>query len=323
MLTLEAMIQPTRKSHTILVHVLQALTASIATFTIASFIWPATISGTGLYLEGRSDAPTVAESVEAERIRLALEKISAHLAKTSRLVEKDDSKDIELWETERGRYWVPSHGSMLQFYDIIGEQDTDIYGTGESGVHKGDVVLDCGGSVGLFTRKALDSGARLVVTIEPSPRSVECIRRNFEKEISEGRVVIAPLGVWDKEDYLVLEVDEHGEWGNSFAITSSTKTAGPRVRLTTIDTLVKELKLPRVDFIKMDIEGAEKPAIAGARGTILRNTPRLALCTYHLPVDAVAIPQLIRSYNPNYRSQSLYEYEGRQARLRSKVVRFF
>jgi FkbM family methyltransferase len=152
---------------------------------------------------------------------------------------------------------------------------------------------------------------------------VECIRRNFAKEISEGRVVIAPMGVWDKEDYLALEFDKNGEWGNSFAIASPTKTAGLRVRLTTIDTLVAELKLPRVDFIKMDIEGAEQKAIAGARGTILQNTPRLALCTYHLPGDAVAIPQLIRSYHPNYRSQSLYEYEGREARLRMKVVRFF
>lgn len=317
------MIQPKRTSRIILVRIIQALTASIAAFTIAAFVWPATVSGTVLHLEGRSDAPTVGESVEAERIRLALEKIAAHLAKTSRLVEKEDSKDIELWETERGRYWVPSHGAMLQFYDIIGEQATDIYGTGESGVHKGDVVLDCGASVGLFTRKALDSGARLVVAIEPSPRSVECLRRNFVKEISEGRVVIAPIGVWNKEDYLALAFDKHGEWGNSFAIAGPTKTAGLRVRLTMIDTLVTELKLPRVDFIKMDIEGAEKPAIAGARGTILQNTPRLALCTYHLPEDAVSIPQLIRSYNPNYRSQSLYEYDGREARLRLKVARFF
>jgi hypothetical protein len=38
--------------------------------------------------------------------------------------------------------------------------------------------------------------------------------------------------------------------------------------LTTIDKLVAELKLPKVDFIKMDIEGAEVKALNGARETI-------------------------------------------------------
>jgi FkbM family methyltransferase len=40
------------------------------------------------------------------------------------------------------------------------------------------------------------------------------------------------------------------------------------VPLTTIDKLVSELNLPRVDFIKMDIEGAEKLALTGGRATI-------------------------------------------------------
>lgn len=321
------MVQPTPRRHTTLVRGIQALTIIIAAsaFAIAAsafavFLWPATAVGTIRYLENRSDGHTLGETLEAVRTLAALDEIAAHLSRTSRLVEKDP-KGIELWETERGRYWIPSHGAMMQFYDIIGEQDRDIYGAGESGVHKGDVVLDCGASVGLYTRKALNSGAKLVVAIEPSPRSVECIRRNFEREIREGRVVIAPVGVWDKEDSLVLEVSKSGEWGDSFVSADPSKSAGPRVRLTTIDTLAAELKLAHVDFIKMDIEGAEKQAIVGARGTILRDRPRLALCTYHLPGDAVAIPKLIRAFYPDYHSQSLYEYDDDH--LRMKVIRFF
>jgi FkbM family methyltransferase len=314
--------QKTQKSHLVLIRGIQALATVIVVLTIARFVWPVEVMATALHLAGISDAPTLAESVEAVRTRKTIDVNAAELSKTSYLVEKDP-KGLELWETGQGRYWIPSPAAMMQLYDMIGEQNTDIYGSGESSVHAGDVVLDCGASVGLYTRKALDSGAKLVVAIEPSPRSVECLRRNFEKEIHEGRVVVAPIGVWDKEDFLVLEMYQEGEWGDTFKSKSAerTKTDGPHVRVTTIDTLVAELNLPRVDFVKMDIEGAEKEALAGASATILRDKPRLALCTYHLPGDPVAIPKLIGAYNLKYRTQSLYEYQD--GRLRGKVVRFF
>jgi hypothetical protein len=64
--------------------------------------------------------------------------------------------------------------------------------------------------------------------------------------------------------------------------------------------MVAELHLDRVDFIKMDIEGAERHAIAGARTTIRRFHPCMALCLYHLPDDPLVIPAAVRSIDPNY-----------------------
>ena len=71
--------------------------------------------------------------------------------------------------------------------------------------------------------------------------------------------------------------------------------------LTTIDKLVVELKLDRVDFIKMDIEGAEQRALQGAHETLAKYHPRMALCTYHLPSDPEKIPALVHAAWPNYR----------------------
>jgi hypothetical protein len=71
--------------------------------------------------------------------------------------------------------------------------------------------------------------------------------------------------------------------------------------VTTIDNMVQELGLARVDFIKMDIEGAEQKAIAGARKTIARFRPGMALCIYHLKDDPRAIPALVKQINPAYR----------------------
>jgi len=72
------------------------------------------------------------------------------------------------------------------------------------------------------------------------------------------------------------------------------------VPLVTTDQLVRELNLPRVDFIKMDIEGAEQKAIAGARNTIQQFHPRMALCIYHMKDDPVMVPKLVAEIAPQY-----------------------
>ena len=62
-----------------------------------------------------------------------------------------------------------------------------------------------------------------------------------------------------------------------------------------------ELRLPKVDFIKMDIEGAEQNAIAGARNTIAKFRPRMALCIYHVQGDETMVPKLVRDAVSDYK----------------------
>ena len=70
--------------------------------------------------------------------------------------------------------------------------------------------------------------------------------------------------------------------------------------LTTIDELVSELKLRRVDFIKMDIEGAEKRALLGARSTLVTYEPQLAIATEHLLDDGEVNPLAVLKLSPSY-----------------------
>ncbi|MGO9129019.1 MAG: FkbM family methyltransferase [Bryobacteraceae bacterium] len=201
--------------------------------------------------------------------------------------------------TPAGNFWIPAPD-----YDNLAaelaEQEEEVYGHGV--LRPGDVVLDCGANVGVYTRVALAHGARIVVAIDLAPEPVECLRRNFENEIREGRVIVYPKGVWDKDATLRLHASaKFASAGDSVVMDRG--GLGPEVPLTTIDKLVAELKLPRVDVIKMDIEGSEAPALTGAAHTLATYKPRLAISMEHKQSDPEVIPALVQRLNPNYQTR--------------------
>ncbi len=193
------------------------------------------------------------------------------------LVQEEDG--LELWQTPGRKWWIPAGGAGALPW-LLAQQQAQAYDFPEGfEINPGDVVLDCGAHVGVFAARALSRGARLVVAIEPSPKNLVCLRRNFETEIQEGRVMVIPKGVWDKEDTLTLYTHEHNSAADSFVIQINPSGTVVNVPLTTIDLLVEELGLGQVDFIKMDIKGAAVRALDGARRTLRRDQPRLSIAT--------------------------------------------
>lgn len=173
----------------------------------------------------------------------------------------------------------------------------------EDHVRPGDIVLDCGAHVGVFTQVALSRGAAKVVAIEPDPANIECLRRNFPREIADGRVVLAQVGVWSSEGSMKLFL---GDGGNTGVNSMWSKESGKAIEVpvTTIDKLAEKLQLPKVSFIKMDIEGAEREALKGALGTLKVHRPRLMLDLNHRPDDATVLPGIIRQAHAGYASSS-------------------
>ena len=115
-------------------------------------------------------------------------------------------------------------------------------------------------------------------------------------------MIVYPKGVWDKDDVLQLRTQVLSG-GDSVALRFPGSSEGARVPLTTIDKLTAELRLDRVDFIKMDIEGAERRALAGAVQTVARFHPRLAISMEHQSDDAEAIPALVARLWPGSRAE--------------------
>jgi FkbM family methyltransferase len=250
-------------------------------------------------IAGRSPVCPLAEAVKADENLRRQVAYKDQILNASKLVEQDP-KGYELWDTPRGRYWVPA-GSRYVLPFNLAEQQRKIYGEGEFGPQPGDITLDCGANVGVTVHEELAAGAKKVVAIEPAPENLECLRRNYANEIATGRVILVPKGVWDKEDILTLKVDPKNSAADSFVIQRQGAMDLEKVPLTTIDKLVADLKLERVDYIKLDIEGAEPKALTGAKETLAKYKPRISIASYHAPDHPIVIPEIIRSARSDYK----------------------
>jgi hypothetical protein len=68
-----------------------------------------------------------------------------------------------------------------------------------------------------------------------------------------------------------------------------------------IDEWVAQRAIPRIDFIKLDVEGAELNVLRAAEKTIRAFRPRLAVSVYHKEDDLIAIPDFLRGLNCGYK----------------------
>lgn len=76
--------------------------------------------------------------------------------------------------------------------------------------------------------------------------------------------------------------------------------------INTIDNLINE----KIDFIKMDIEGAEQDAIKGATNTIKLYHPILAICIYHKAEDWYKVPKMVLNIKNDYKIYLRHYMEG-------------
>jgi FkbM family methyltransferase len=285
---------------------------------LAAYIWYPPARLAALVVAGRSPVCPFASAVRARANLDETGAVKDRIYAASRLVREDSG--LELWDTPKGQFWIPRGNRFVLPFNLA-EMERHVYGEAPNFIHPGDIVLDCGASDGDFTREALRAGAAKVVAIELAPATIECLRRNLAREVADGRVVIYPKGVWDKDDMLTLEVDDTNFAANSVVIHTGSMHPSVEVPLTTIDKIVAELKLPRVDFIKMDVEGAEANALNGARDTLTRFKPRMAIAAEHKPEDEIELPKIVRAIRPDYKVQCGQCLEAK-GRIRADILYF-
>jgi FkbM family methyltransferase len=161
----------------------------------------------------------------------------------------------------------------------------------------GDIVVDAGACFGdtalAFAASVGDAGA--VHSFEPIPRQIEVFKRNLRRNSTlSDRVHLHGYALGDVAGRKL-------RFSNGGAGAQANSAGAVEVETATIDSLIERGVLPRVDFIKMDIEGAELAAIKGASKSIRKFKPRLAVSLYHRLSDFIDIPSEIKQICPEYR----------------------
>lgn len=153
----------------------------------------------------------------------------------------------------------------------------------------GDVIVDAGVCNGEEVDAALNMNPKVsILAFEPNKESFAKLTVKYNGNKS---VHIYPYALWNESASLSGD-------GSSLLSTKYTETTDVigAVNAVKLDDIVKD----KVDFIKMDIEGAELNALQGAKETIGKYRPNLAICIYHNIEDYVEIPLLIKSWNLDY-----------------------
>jgi FkbM family methyltransferase len=147
----------------------------------------------------------------------------------------------------------------------------------------GCVAIDAGANVGFWTIPLAVTAARVggrVVAVEPVPANAARLRENVALNGLGAVVDIAEVALSRTEGPATLTLREdfrNGARTGNAAIAIDDDLDASFEHLSTravpLDTLLQELAVDRVDFIKADVEGHEDLLLAGAQGTIERSRP--------------------------------------------------
>lgn len=167
-------------------------------------------------------------------------------------------------------------------------------------VEKGDIVLECGsefGDVGLlFASRVGDDGK--IFCFECSEINRRYLQLNLALNSQYKNIEVLPYAVSNKSgDFVSFS------WKAGATQIGQVEESGMQEQAETIsiDDFCEQKQLEQLDFIKMDIEGAERLALEGAQQSIRRFKPKMAIAAYHRPDDLLVLSKLILDIEPSYR----------------------
>lgn len=149
---------------------------------------------------------------------------------------------------------------------------------------KGDIVIDGGAFDGFFTFYAAeivgDEGK--VIAFEPNQTHFKTlVKQKLKKKYDN--VILINKGLWCEEGLFKLKTKSSGEYMEaSFYFDKDNESKIMTVSVTSLDQELRKIRIEKVDYIKMDIEGAEIEAIKGAKNLLKNNNINLAIASYHI-----------------------------------------
>jgi FkbM family methyltransferase len=148
-------------------------------------------------------------------------------------------------------------------------------------LEKGMTCLDIGANIGYYVTlesKVIGDQGK-ILAIEPSPLNFEFLKRNMELQ-STKNIEVFNFAAGDKIGQINFVMDENeSNSGRVISDDKVTKWSGPVTKLPvkTIDSFLDEIKIDKIDFLRMDVEGYEYHIFQGMKNTIKKSKPIIAI----------------------------------------------
>jgi len=150
-------------------------------------------------------------------------------------------------------------------------------------VCEGDVVLDVGAFVGLYTLMVVHK-AKLVVAVEPNVIASYFLKRNIQLNGLNQKVIVVNKALADYEGKAMLYIEDYlpssstlfRQWHEEYGHSTSAL-----VKVTKLDNLLADLGIENIDLMKLDVEGAELSVLRGATETLKNHVIQRVVMEIH------------------------------------------
>lgn len=200
--------------------------------------------------------------------------------------------------------YIPNDFSIQSLNQVICEcfysDNWHFYDIPQTKINDNDVVLDCGAAEGLFSF-IYEAKCKKIYLIEPAIEFHETLKKTFN---GKPNISLIPIALSNQIGEVFMS-----ERGISSQIVND--GFGTKIQLTTIDNLFYEKEI-EITYIKADLEGYDLKALEGARNTIKKYKPKIAITTYHDPAHAESIKNLLIAIDSDYKIliKGISQYSG-------------
>jgi len=186
-----------------------------------------------------------------------------------------------------GRWHVRGGGAeemIFPYYPYLAFHDIEGYiRDGAWLIDPGSTVLDVGGCYGefaLYAVKCVGPSGR-VVMIEPDASNIEVARKTFELNGNPANLQVVQGGLWKHPGTLRFNTGQ-GPTSSVVGVGDGGDGETVEVAVESLASLADRLKIDHIDFVKMDVEGAELEVISAAGELPAKHQPRYAIASYHV-----------------------------------------
>ena len=171
-------------------------------------------------------------------------------------------------------------------------------------VKKGDIVFEVGAYIGYHAMRLSefvgDTGK--VIAIEAVPANFDIMKKNIELNNIKN-ITLLDMAIWNSKGVISMNTDEHQKNSAVGGVVSSKNKI--KLPCNTIDNICKDLNISKVDFVRIQINGAELQALQGMEKTI-KQKPKLLVAVPYMNKDKVIGLLESKGYSTLYTGHSIY-----------------